>query len=211
MANKVLACTHAWQRRWGDTSRTLLRAVLSNQAEEVERLLAQRVPLRKNEWPGKFTALHAAAISNCWRALPALLAAAAEEGLSIDSQLEPMPLRVIFSEVHVKIGLSGESVPGICKEEQAEVPKRMTGRFGPSLPNTYLKVETYTPQVRCRAALQCLPTCTVVYLPCLSCRLDAPPPGLLAGQPGGDPHPSRPWGLSNHYLREGYMAHPYRR
>ncbi len=61
-------------------SRALMRAVLANEPDKVECLLAEGVHLLGSDWPGKFTALHLAAVSNCWQALPALLTAAAKEG-----------------------------------------------------------------------------------------------------------------------------------
>ena len=69
-------------------SQKLLSALLANRPQEVEWLLAREVQLRGSNWPGKFTALHAAAVGNCAAALLALLAAASLERLSIDSQLD---------------------------------------------------------------------------------------------------------------------------
>ena len=69
------------------TSRRLFQAVLANEPKRVERLLAQGAQLRGRDWHGQFTLLHAAALSNCWQALPPLLAAAAKTGISVDTQL----------------------------------------------------------------------------------------------------------------------------
>lgn len=58
-----------------DLSRRLMQATLGNRAAEVQSLLAQGARL-DGPWPGGFTPLHAAVLSKCIEALPALLRAA---------------------------------------------------------------------------------------------------------------------------------------
>ena len=86
------------------SSRKLLKAVLADEPEEVELLLARRALLSSGDWPGRFTALHAAALSSCWRALPALLAAAAKEGLSINCRLELPHSKKLLHQFLAKLG-----------------------------------------------------------------------------------------------------------
>ncbi|GAB4813715.1 hypothetical protein N2152v2_000761 [Parachlorella kessleri] len=98
-----------WLRR--PESRALLTAVLANEPDKVEGLLKQGIYLLGSDWPGKFTALHLAAISNCWQALPALLKAATKEGLSINCILDAPDFSEAFAELLRALSIQLVDVP----------------------------------------------------------------------------------------------------
>ena len=92
-----------------NASQRLLAALLANEREEAESLLALGVPLNGTRWPGKFTALHAAALSNCATVLPSVVEAAKKEGIFIDSWLESEGLHKVFPKFFAELGFAEET------------------------------------------------------------------------------------------------------
>ena len=97
-----------------DIGRRLMQAAYFNTADWISYLLAQGAQLRGRKWPGNFTPLHMAALSNCCSALPGLLEAAAKEGLHIDCRLKPMPLEELVAAVFRDMGFSGNKGKDRC-------------------------------------------------------------------------------------------------
>ena len=114
-------------------NRFLVQAVLLNKVTDVEGLLGQGAPLRGPTCPANFTALHAAAISNCWRALPAMLASAARLEFSVDSRLSAVLHDRNYSDFLAELGFAYNS--GLEASDNA--PRRPPNEDGGETPKTH--------------------------------------------------------------------------